>query len=453
MNKQIIFGTDGIRGKATEFPFTQDGLNRIGNAIGMWATKKYKRFQPRLLIATDTRESGIRIKENLINCLLQFPLEIVDAFVLSTPAVCQFVCKSGNFDFGIVVSASHNPYYDNGIKLFDGTTCKLSLEDEKIILGFINAQESYVGSGEAQGKVSLWEKAYKNYYDTIKSYFNHDFLRDITIVIDCAHGATSNLAQQIFEFFGARVIALADMPTGTNINDGCGTLHPEFLKEHVLANKADIGFAFDGDGDRIICVNRHGAVKDGDDILFLLTQHVNYHNSKEFVGTIMSNSGFEDYLIACGKKLVRTNVGDKYVVAALEERGLLLGGEVSGHIIARDYLATGDGIFVALRVLESIIQEQNWEVKTFERKPQVLLNVPIKKRDDLAKDPYRKIIQDYEQKLQKGRILVRFSGTEDILRVMVEDMALHNTQHIAEELASALVNALQQTTMIAGAVK
>lgn len=451
MNKQIIFGTDGIRGNADKFPFCSEGLKRIGRAIGLWALEKYNVARPKIMIGMDTRESGDRIKKSLITALMNFPIDIVDVGVLPTPAISQLVCKRSDFNCGVVISASHNPYVDNGIKLFDGVACKLSLQDEQRLLDFAN-NEFYIEQKEL-GSVSSWSEAASFYQEYVRPFFKAEFLQGVTVVLDCAHGATSFLAPQLFEHFGAKVVSITAQPNGKNINDGCGALHPEVAQSEVLLQGADIGFAFDGDGDRVIGISRDGKIKDGDDILMLLAQHKNYRDSVEIVGTVMSNSGFEDVLNAQGKRLSRTSVGDKYVAAMLEEKGLLLGGEASGHVVARDYLATGDGIFVALRLLEVVIETNNWHLTTFEKRPQVLLNVKTKSRDDLSKEHYKKIIDEHRLQLQRGRILVRFSGTEDVLRVMVEDVALLNTQKVARNLADALVDALGYSHDTAGVCK
>ena len=447
MKKKIVFGTDGIRGKADEYPFTQEALYHIGSAIGCWATKKYKRFYPRILIAADPRDSGTRIKQELITGLLTQPLNIIDGFVLPTPAVAQLVCQDKSFDLGIVISASHNLYKDNGIKFFDSSTCKLLPEDEKALLDSIN---TYVPVDKKfLGKQSFWKEAKLCYEDNFNQFFKKDFLSGISIAIDCSNGATSGIAKPILERFGANVTAIADTPDGKNINEGCGTLHPEFLRDFMAQNDdIDIGFSFDGDGDRIVCVNKDGSVKDGDDMLCLLSQHSKYKQCDEIVGTVMSNSGFEDLLAEQGTKFTRTAVGDKHIVAVLKQKQLPIGGEVSGHLIARDYLGTGDSIFITLRVLESIIQNHNWNITTFDKKPQVLLNVSISQRDDLQKECYQSIIKSYNKKLKKGRSLIRFSGTEDVLRVMIEDIEQENAQKIAQDLAAALVCALSDQAEI-----
>lgn len=447
MKKNIVFGTDGIRGRAEEHPFTQEALYQIGGAIGHWAARKYKRFHPRILIAADPRSSGTRIKQQLITGLLTQPLDIIDGFIMPTPAVAQLISQDNSFDLGIVISASHNSYKDNGIKFFDFSTCKLLPEDERELIDCINSYTLQEGSSSI-GKQSFWKEARQCYADNFNQYFKKDFLSGISIALDCANGATSGIAKPIFEHFGAQVVALADTPDGKNINDGCGTLHPEFLRNYISQNSIDIGFSFDGDGDRIICINRDGVVKDGDDILYLLTQHSKYKHSQEVVGTVMSNSGFEDLLKEEGKQFIRTAVGDKHIFAVLKQKSLPIGGEVSGHLIARDYLGTGDSIFIALRVLESLIQNNNWDVKTFNKKPQVLLNIPIVQRDDLAKECYQEIISTYDKKLKNGRSLIRFSGTEDVLRVMIEDVEQDHAHKIAQELAAALATALSNQSEI-----
>jgi Phosphomannomutase len=239
---------------------------------------------------------------------------------------------------------------------------------------------------------------------------------------------------------GADIIALNTSPNGTNINNECGALHTTHLQQEVVKQHADIGFAFDGDGDRVIAVNRNGGAKNGDDIIALLSQHPLYMQQKTIVGTIMSNHGLELFLHAQGKHLVRTAVGDKYVAAYLNDHQNLLGGEQSGHIIMYDYLQTGDGMMTALRIIETIIMTNNWDMKTFERLPQILINIPVVHKRDLKDPDIASIITHYEQQLDSGRVIVRYSGTENLLRVMVED----TTQKAAQTIGTNLGKALQQ---------
>lgn len=443
INQVCSFGTDGIRARADEFPLTQQPLIALGKAIAQWAREKYGKNNPSVLIGHDTRISCPRIKNDLIAGLAQFPLDIVDGDIIPTPAVYQLIKESNRFDFGIVISASHNPYYDNGIKLFDAQACKLSRKDEECIEAYFVQHNQEVGPKEEPIKhVESWNNAAQKYQETIIALFKPNFLSGIKIVLDCAHGATAHIAPEIFTQLGAHVIAIAAAPNGTNINEKCGATHPEWLQKEVLSSHAHIGFSFDGDGDRLVVINHAGEIKNGDDVVFLLLEHPEYATTTTLVGTIMSNQGLEQSLARMGKKLIRTNVGDKYIAQALEENKLPLGGEISGHTIVRDYLPTSDGIFVALKVLESVIVHNNWDLKTFQAYQQVLINLPVAHKKDLSIPPLSTIIDRYKQKLPQGRILVRYSGTEKLLRVMAEDQSPELAHNVAEALAHELQNAL-----------
>ena len=431
---KLSFGTDGIRGKVGEFPFTQDVLRLLGQAIASWAVKKYEKQAPRVLLGHDTRVSCKDIKNNLSKGLRTAGLVIKDGGVLPTPAVLQVIKSDKNFDFGIVISASHNPYTDNGVKLFDCKTGKLTLEDEQIIVeNFEKNKELLETVGD---EVELWAHAQEIYKKNILKNFKPNFLYKKKIVLDCANGATYKVAPEIFRALGAEVMAVSIEPDGKNINEKCGALYPENMKKFI--SKDSVGFAFDGDGDRVIAVNGSGDVKDGDDLLSILLQHDDFKSEEEVAGTIMTNYGFENFLKKQGKRLARTKVGDKYVAAYLEKKNLILGGETSGHIIVRDYLSTGDGIFVALKSLESMIEKDNWAINTFKKTPQAMLNIPVSKKRDLSESPYADIIDEHKAKLINGRIVVRYSGTENLLRIMVEDQTDESAGRIASSLGHNL---------------
>lgn len=450
MTQSIVFGTDGIRGHADDYPFTDQAIGILGKAIAQWALTKYAVERPKVLIGCDTRISCDRIKAALTRGLLQFPITIIDAGVIPTPAVCQLIKQDESFNFGIVISASHNVYSDNGIKLFDAQNCKLSVSDERVItdnFSILASEEhdqadKYTVLEQDASNYVFWLQASEWYQNRIETFFTPNFLHGLTIVVDCAQGATYQIAPKIFRSFGAHVITRATQPTGTNINENCGALHPDLLARDVVDNQADIGFAFDGDGDRVIAVNKHGQCKDGDDMLVLLMQLSEWQNIDCLVGTVMTNQGIEELLTNQEKKLIRTKVGDKYVAEQLEELDLPLGGESSGHIIIRSYLKTGDGIFVALKVLESIILTQNWNLETFKKYPQVIINVPVKQKKNLVQPPFISIIEQHEQMLGSGRLLVRYSGTENLLRVMTEALELEVAQSVGEKLADKLQAAL-----------
>ncbi len=446
MKQMISFGTDGIRGNADLFPFTPSALFSIGQSLACWAQVYTKKQAPKILICGDTRISRERIINDLCNGLLTFPVTIVDAGILPTPALCQIMRKYKEYDVGIVVSASHNPYHDNGIKIFGQSGFKLTEQEESLLVGYFDHYLSKFSTNIKAipvGDLFLWKSSTRTYRSIIESYFEANFIEGLVVVLDCAHGATSVVAQEIFESFGAKVIALADKPNGFNINESSGALHPDGLCQAVIDLDADIGFAFDGDGDRVIAVNKFGHVRDGDDILYQLLSLKEYQDQLAVVGTVMTNKGFELALNSSGRKLIRTKVGDKYVVSSLEKMGLLLGGESSGHIVLKNYLPTCDAIFCALMLIKSLKQTGNWSFDTFEKLPQVLINVLVKQKKDLTNLPYSIIIEEFEKMLTDGRLLVRYSGTENLLRVMAESFDQGNAHRIASQLAKKLQDALQ----------
>lgn len=431
-----LFGTDGIRGTVGTYPFKMEQLPHLGNAIALWILEKYG-ANARIVLAADTRESGPFLKAALQSGLLLHPLMIFDAGVLSTPAVC--LLTQNLYECGIIISASHNHYLDNGIKIVTYDTGKISYDDElRISFLFSNSSfDTYTYSSMGNNQF-LEDASTEDYEEYFSSFFQPNFLKGRKIVLDCAHGALYQLAPRIFTLFGAELVVLNNDPDGTNINHQCGALHPQELQQAVVEHNADIGFAFDGDGDRVIGVSKHGELKDGDDMLAVLLQHPLFASTSTIVGTDMTNYGFECYINSRQKKLIRTAVGDKYVAQKLEQENLLLGGEQSGHIIMRDYLATGDGLFTAFRILEALEFSNNWDMKTFEKYPQILINVPITSKKDLARDPFATLIAESSALLHSGRIIVRYSGTENLLRIMIEDNELQHAQHIGSALSKAL---------------
>lgn len=428
-----LFGTDGIRGLVGTHPFTLQDLPNLGAAIGKWIQEKYGQ-NALVILSYDTRISCHWIKSALQAGLLLYALEIIDIGIMPTPALSHFMQQNNNYSCGIMISASHNLYQDNGIKIIESSG-KISASDELLISTYYH-QKSIVDSSDF-GTICYSTTAQEEYCTLIAQHFKPHFLDGKKIVLDVAFGATYQVAPILFNHFGAEVILLHDTPNGYNINQNCGALHPKLLQEAVMQHKATIGFAFDGDGDRVIAVNAQGDIKNGDDILALLSSHAHY-NTSDIVGTLMSNQGFEVYLNNKGKKLLRTAVGDKYVADGLKQHRLLLGGEQSGHIILGDIVNTGDGILVALKLLQTIITQNNWNLETFTAYPQVLVNVPIKIKTDLLQEPYANFIRQSEKKLSSGRIVVRYSGTELLLRVMVEDETLEQAENIAYELANLL---------------
>jgi phosphoglucosamine mutase len=431
-----IFGTDGIRSSVGKGPLTFQELPKIGRALAVWGKKKYG-ASPRILIGSDTRLSCDFVKSGLQLGLLAESACIVDGGILPTPAVAQLVNGTDDFDFGVIISASHNPYYDNGIKIIQKNLGKLSPEDEQDITVLVQNNSEPINY-HALGSVTLWPQALAQYEERIASFFPGLSLGGKKILIDTANGATAQAAPALFTRFGAEVILIHAKPNGKNINHNCGATHPEVVKKALLEHAADIGFSFDGDGDRLMVVSKEGDIKDGDDILALLSQHPAYAQETVLVGTIMSNSGLEEFLGKQHKKLLRTPVGDKYIAQKLQEKELLLGGEQSGHIILHDLGQTGDGIVTALRLTELAVKTNDWSLKSFIKYPQVLVNLAVAEKKDLTVGLQADAIQEAERQLPLGRVLARYSGTENLLRVMVEAPEKTQAEAIAQELAQKL---------------
>lgn len=433
--KNSLFGTDGIRGVVGQDLFTPTALERIGRSIAHWAKQKVGTTS-RVLIASDTRLSCPTVKEQLIKGLAHPDLTIIDTLITPTPVAYWLVANANDAQWGIVISASHNPYRYNGIKVIAPGSAKLSAHDEQEITELFYSlpeEATYTTPNITQRTDSQ-----ALYLRMLDSFFPSDFLHGTTVSLDCAHGASSDLAPAAFRHFGAQVHAYNATPNGTNINDNCGAVHPEGLQKAVITDKAHFGFAFDGDGDRVIAINGAGEVKDGDDILALLAKHPRYVTEQSVVGTIVSNQGLAAHLEEQGKTLLRAQVGDKYVNACMHENNLLVGGEPSGHIIVRDYLGTGDGLFTALRIAEGSLATDNNELKSFIKYPLVSLNIPITTKKDLNAEPLASVIKEYENKLPQGRLVIRYSGTEPLLRLVVEDRDATHAHDMAKQLGSRL---------------
>lgn len=433
-----FFGTDGIRGRMGTGIFIQQELIQLGKAIALWAQKKYSKT-PRILIFHDTRVSASFVKAALKTGLLNYPVMLEDAGVLPTPAAAHLMKLRPELDCALVISASHNPYDDNGIKIIDARSGKLTRIDEEIISELMQSTQDATA---CYGTDIPFSDAQALYCTQITNIFPQNFLAGKRIVLDTAHGATYEVAPRIFKQLGAEVILINHQPDGYNINENCGALHTQAVADAVKKHAADAGFAFDGDGDRVMAINRHGQLKDGDDMLALLLQHPQYQACTHVVGTIMSNEGFAQHVHKLAKMLVRTAVGDKYIAEKLISEQWLLGGEPSGHIILQDIVNTGDGILVALRLLEALGVTDNGDMDTFERYPQVMINVPVAVRRDLETAPLKNIIMHAQEHLSAGRILVRYSGTENVLRVMVETASSQEAHAVCQQLAQQISQAL-----------
>jgi phosphoglucosamine mutase len=428
--KTNIFGTDGIRAHCTSDLFTPMHLEQLGNAIGAWACKK--KSHPTFIIGYDTRLSSPELFAHLAQGLLKHPVTLYNAQYLPTPVVCALTKYKTEFDFGLIISASHNTYEYNGIKLCTKNSKIDLLDEEEISTLFYTHPYTKI----QHGHVYAYTEALDWYIQTVQAFFPQDCAKNLKIVVDCAHGANYCLAPLVFTHFGATIIPLNITPSGKNINEKCGALHPELIQEAVIKHNADLGFAFDGDGDRVIMVDRAGRVHDGDDIIHLLLQHPVYVEEKTVVGTIMSNQGLEVYVKSLHKKFYRTPVGDKHIAHYLQKYNLKLGAEPSGHVICNDFSFASDAIFVALRLIEAMHVQT---IKThLEKYPQANYNITIKEKKDLLCSPFKEIIATFQEKINPGRLIVRYSGTEPVLRVTSECKTQEQAESSIQELITAL---------------
>lgn len=429
-----LFGTDGIRTTFGKEPLTPNSLIKLGKAIGVWASKKYG--IAKIALAHDTRFSNSLCKAALKTGLLQQPIFIDDYTVLPTPLLFHLV-QEKKYDVGIMLTASHNQAKDNGIKLFTKHGGKLTIDDEQLITNAF-FQNSLPFSVNQLGKEQQGTTNHTWYIKLLKNYFEKNFLKGVKVVVDCAHGAFFTLAPTVFKHFGATVITINNKPDGHNINKQCGSIYPESLQEKILEKDADFGCAFDGDGDRLTFVNKNGNIKMGDDLLALLATHPLYKSDTGIVGTIMSNQGLAHHFAQHNKKFLRTPVGDKYITAMLKEKNLLLGGEPSGHIMLRDFSETSDALFTALRVLQTALISNNKTLKSFKKFPHILINIPVIQKKDLSTPAMVSLLNKTELKLPQGRVIVRYSGTEPLLRVMIEDVDFD----LAKKVGATLVKQL-----------
>lgn len=434
------FGTDGIRGKVGENPITPEFVLKLGWAVG----KVLANGQNKVLIGKDTRISGYMLESALEAGLSAAGVDVHLLGPIPTPAIA-FLTSDLGAQAGIVISASHNPYYDNGIKFFSHDGTKLADRLELQIENHLTQSIHTVDSAKL-GKAIRVEDAKVRYVNFCKSTIPKSFqLNGLKIVLDCANGATYHIAPSLFSELGADLIVLGAKPNGLNINKDCGSTHLEHLQKTVLSQKADLGIAFDGDGDRVLMVDNLGEIVDGDELLFILTQHgvKQGHIKGGIVGTAMSNLGLELAIKELGLDFIRTAVGDRYVNEALQSKNWQLGGESSGHIISRRLTKTGDGIIIALQILEAI-QSSSLSLhiakKVMKKFPQILINIPAEHPLVTINDPsIKKVVKEAESLLKdRGRILLRPSGTESVVRVMVEGCDLSEVQTIANNLAETV---------------
>jgi phosphoglucosamine mutase len=440
--KRKLFGTDGIRGVANADPMTGEMAMQLGRAIAH--IFKDVKGRHRIVVGKDTRLSGYMLETALASGVCSMGADVMLVGPLPTPGIA-FITTSMRANAGVVISASHNPYYDNGIKVFSQDGFKLPDEMEHQIEELIlsNHLHSLLPTASAVGKAHRIDDAIGRYVVFLKNTFpNHLTLDGLRIALDCANGAAYRVAPTVFEELGAEVITIGAEPDGENINKDCGSLHPEAVSRLVLEKGADIGIALDGDADRIVFVDRKGKQVDGDYILAICAlQMLTQKRLKKgtLVTTVMSNIGLDKAVRKAGGKVVRTQVGDRYVVEEMVRGSFNLGGEQSGHTIFLDYNTTCDGILTALQVLAIMKQRErplDELTHVMEPFPQVLYNVEVKQKRDLSEFPeIEKKIRGIEKTLgDSGRILVRYSGTEPLLRIMVEGEDETRLRGFAEDL-------------------
>lgn len=445
-----LFGTDGVRGVANVFPMTAEIAMQLGRALAYLIRNGEHRH--RVVIGKDTRLSGYMIEQALASGIMSMGVDVLLVGPMPTPAVAHLT-SSMRVDAGAVISASHNPYQDNGIKFFWRDGFKLPDETESKIeqLIFEKSLDSLRPTATAIGGATRLEDAQGRYIAQVKSTFPRELtLEGIKLVIDCANGAAYRVAPTALKELGATVIELGVEPDGKNINHDCGALHPEGLAKAVKQHKAHLGIALDGDADRLIVVDEKGAVVDGDAIMAICAGELMARKElakKTLVSTVMSNIGLERAVAKWGVKVVRTKVGDRYVVEEMRKHGYSLGGEQSGHLVFIDHATTGDGTLAALQVLAVMCRAgkpMSELTKIFEPVPQVLLNVMVKEKQDLSRLPtVTRTISGVEKKLGKdGRVLVRYSGTEPKVRVLVEGVDAKKIKSYAEEIGESLRKAL-----------
>jgi phosphoglucosamine mutase len=439
-----LFGTDGVRGVANVDPMTSEIALKIGRAVSHVFKERHGRG--RIVVGKDTRLSGYMLETAIASGVCSMGLDVWLVGPLPTPGIA-FITSSMRADAGVVISASHNPYQDNGIKLFSGDGFKLpdelELEIEKLVMeGSIDTLRPVASQ---VGKAHRIDDAVGRYIVFLKNIFPGKLSLDgLRIVVDCANGACYKVAPSVFEELGAHVVSYGVDPDGENINKACGSTHPEALRELVLEHNAHIGIAFDGDGDRVVFVDEKGSIVDGDAVMAVLAAHLKEKGSLKkdtLVATIQSNMGLESYLSGKGVKVVRTNVGDRYVLETLLKEDMNLGGEKSGHIVFLDYNTTGDGMVTALKMLNIMVEKEQTLFdlrKGFEEFPQVERNVKVKKKKPITEiPPLVGVISRIEGEFAgKGRVVVRYSGTEMLLRVMVEGSDKDEVNRCADEICN-----------------
>lgn len=443
---QKYFGTDGIRGKANSFPMTPDFAMKVGMAVGVLFRSQHQ--SRRVVIGKDTRLSGYMLENALVSGLTAAGMDVFLLGPVPTPAVAM-LCRSLRADLGVMISASHNLFYDNGIKLFGPDGFKLSDDMEAKIEQLIDTDLSKSLASSAEiGSAKRVEGDIYRYIEYAKRTLPRDVRLDaVRIVVDCANGAAYKAAPRALWELGAEVFAIHDEPNGTNINQKCGSTDLSSLKRKVHEVRADVGIALDGDGDRVLIVDEKAQTVDGDQLIAVIAE--NWHKMGRLrcngvVTTIMSNLGLERFLNGKGLDLIRTKVGDRYVVDAMRQKGYNVGGEASGHIVLSDFGTTGDGLVAALQILACMKESQSpmsQLCQRFELVPQILKNVTIKNKNVLKKNPVKTAIDQAEKRLGKeARLVIRASGTEPVIRLMAEGDAREVLDTVVTELMDVITH-------------
>jgi len=438
-----FFGTDGIRGRTNQPPMTAQMAQRVGQAAGAYFLRGSHRH--RVVIGKDTRLSGYMMETALISGFTSVGMDVVMVGPVPTPAVAM-LARSMRADLGVMISASHNPYVDNGIKLFGPDGYKLSDEAEAEIERLIEGEPELVDA-TLIGRSRKIEDARGRYIHFAKSTFPEELTLDgLKVVIDCANGAAYHVAPDALWELGAEVVAIGVSPNGLNINDGCGSTAPALLQARVVEEQAHIGIALDGDADRVIIVDEKGQIVDGDQLMALIALFRARRGLLEgdgVVATVMSNLGLERYLAQNGLDLIRTKVGDRHVLEAMRSGGYNVGGEQSGHIILSDYSTTGDGLIAALQILACLVEEgrpASEVLHQFDPLPQLLKNVRFKGGQPLEAEPVKAAIEAAESRLEgTGRLVIRKSGTEPLIRVMAEG----EDERLVEEVVDSICDAVK----------
>lgn len=443
---KALFGTDGIRGEAGKFPLDRATVKRIGFSLASYLHKAMA-SKPVIVIGRDTRESGVWLEEALIQGAAKAGAQCHVAGVITTPGVA-FLTGNLKADAGVVISASHNPYHDNGIKIFAASGRKIDDSIERLIEADVRACKTEDNSSNVSGSsISEPAELQELYLRFLSDDIAHDLsLAGLSIVVDCANGASSRLAPQLFERLGARVVAINAEPDGRNINLNCGSLHIESLQERTVLEHADLGVAFDGDADRALFVDAEGTFVDGDATLWVLAQALKEKgelHDNTVVATVMSNIGLEIALRSEGLRLIRTDVGDKYVLEELLRLRANLGGEQSGHVILPALSLAGDGMITALCLIRAMRHSQKSLAQLtqgFQRYPQVLVNVRVsEKRPFSDLTSVSRVVAEVEKELaEDGRLLLRYSGTEPLARIMIEGKNQAEIEGLAAQIASSI---------------